>query len=377
MTVEVRQPAMRSSKRVFWKMVLIRNQEMMRASFGRVNGEEAWLFTLENDEIRVRVTDYGGRLVSVETPDRAGRRGDVVLGFTDATAYAETQGGFGALLGRIANRIAGGVIVVDGNEYQLSTNENGSTLHGGPVGFGRRFWSVTTTDKQALTLYLRSEDGDQGFPGDVEVIATYRIIGPELQLGFDARTSRPTPLSLSAHPYFNLEGSATPDCLDHRVQIYAPVYLPTDRRQIPTGERRPVAETPFDFTSPRTIGERIRVSDPQLRYGRGYDHYFILPDADRGALQLAARVHAIGSGRILEILTTQRGLQFYTGNKLDGSACGREGLYRQSAGFALEPHGFPNAPNQPDFPSTILRPGELYHEEIIYRFRTDREGTAA
>jgi aldose 1-epimerase len=358
-------------------MAPVRNEAVMTAPFGRVGSQEARLFTLNNDEITVRITDYGGRLVSIEAPDRSGRRADVLLGFSDAAVYAQTPGSFGALLGRNANRIAGASIVIDGHTYHLSENENGSTLHGGAVGFAKRFWSIAVSDKQALTLTLRSEDGDQGFPGDLEVIATYRLVGHELRLGFDARTSRPTPVSLSAHPYFNLEGSGTSDCLDHRIEIFAPAYLPTDKRQIPIGERRSVAETPFDFTQPHRIGERIRMPDQQLQYGRGYDHYFILSDTQRGGVQLAARAHAVGSGRILEILTTQRGLQFYSGNNLDGSACGREGLYRQSAGFAFEPQGFPNAPNQPDFPSTILRPGDLYHEEIIYRFRTDREGATA
>jgi aldose 1-epimerase len=358
-------------------MPSVRTEAVMTAPFGRVGNQEARLFTLDNNEITVRITDYGGRLVSIEAPDRSGRRADVLLGFSDAGVYAQTPGSFGALLGRNANRIAGASIVIDGHPYHLSENEDGSTLHGGAVGFAKRFWSVAVSDKQALTLTLRSADGDQGFPGDVEVIATYRLVGQELRLGFDARTSRPTPLSLSAHPYFNLEGSGTPDCLDHRVEIFALAYLPTDKRQIPIGERRSVAETPFDFTRPHGIGERIRTPDQQLQYGRGYDHYFILSDTGRGGVQLAARAHAVGSGRILEIRTTQRGLQFYTGNNLDGSVCGREGLYRQSAGFAFEPQGFPNAANQPDFPSTILRPGELYHEEIIYRFRTDREGATA
>jgi aldose 1-epimerase len=355
-------------------MITVRNEAVMTASFGHVDGQEACLFTLENDEIRVGITDYGGRLVSIEAPDRSWRRAEVLLGFGDAVAYSQTPGSFGALLGRNANRIAGATIVIDGHRYDLSENDNGSTLHGGAVGFGKLFWSVAVYDKHTLTLTLRSKDGDQGFPGDVEVIATYCLVGRELRLRFDARTSRPTPLSLSAHPYFNLEGSETRDCLAHDVQIFAQAYLPTDERQIPTGERRSVVGTPFDFMEPHTIGERIRILDQQLRYVRGYDHYFILPYADSRPVQLAARVHAVGSGRILEILTTQRGLQFYSGNNLDGSAPGREGLYRQSAGFAFEPQGFRDAPNQSDFPSTILRPGDLYHEEIIYRFRTDREG---
>jgi aldose 1-epimerase len=184
----------------------------------------------------------------------------------------------------------------------------------------------------------------------------------------EATTTKPTPLSLSAHPYFNLHGPGAHNCLDHRIEIFATDFLPTDERQIPTGERRPIADTAFDFTTSRRIGARIREADPQLRYGRGYDHYFVLPEESVGSLRLATRIHAAASGRVLEILTTQRGIQFYSGNNLDGSALGRGGYYRQSAGFAIEPQGFPNAANEPRFPSSILRPGARYHEEIVYRF---------
>ncbi len=187
-----------------------------------------------------------------------------------------------------------------------------------------------------------------------------------------ARTTKPTPLSLSAHPYFNLDGPLARDCLDHQVEIFAESYLPTDRSQIPTGEIRPVANTPFDFGRARSIGERIREPDEQLCCGRGYDHYFILSQRDPRSLRPAARVRSARSGRVLEILTTQPGVQFYTGNNLDGSAPGRGGLYRQSAGFAFEPQGFPNAPNQPNFPSTILRPGETYRQTIVYRLGADQ-----
>jgi len=336
--------------------------------FGRVAGRAARLYTIENDQLRARVTDYGGILVSLEAPAPGGGREHVLLGFDAAADYAAHRGSFGALLGRNANRIAGGTVTIDGETYALSKNENGSTLHGGAVGFGKKFWSVTAAGPDHVALSLVSPDGDQGFPGQVEVTATYRLAGAALHLTFDAQTTKPTPLSLSAHPYFNLDGVEPRDCLDHRIEIFAARFLPTDEKQIPTGEQRIVAGTVFDFSAPLPIGARIRAADLQLRYGRGYDHYYILPQDSVGRLRLAVRAHAAKSGRVLEVLTTQRGVQFYSGNNLTGSAPGRGGLYRQSAGFAIEPQGFPNAPNQPDFPTTILRPGEAYHEEIVYRF---------
>jgi aldose 1-epimerase len=342
--------------------------------FGCFDGLRARLFTLSNNYLESQITDYAGALVALSVPDRFGRAGPVVLGFGDVVAYAQTQGNFGALLGRTANRLDGGRVVVDGREYLLSKNERDATLHGGAKGFGKRLWSVGSVDERRIVLHLLSADGDEGFPGEVKVRAEYRLDGTDLRLVFDAETTKPTPLSLSAHPYFNLD--ASDDCLDHRLEIFAAEFLPTDRRQIPTGEKRPVAGTPFDFRAPHVIGARIRDLDPQLRYGRGYDHYFILPEDGAGPLRLAARVSAATSGRVLEILTTQRGVQFYSGNNLDGSAPGRGGLYRQSAGFAIEPQAYPNAPNQAGFPSTILRPGERYHEEIVYRFRADHEGAA-
>lgn len=342
--------------------------------FGRAHGRAARLFTLESDRLRARITDYAGALVSLEAPDRSGARDHVVLGFEDVAEYVDNRGSFGALLGRNANRIANGRMIIDGQTYELSKNENGSTLHGGADGFGKRFWTVTDYDSQHLRLTLVSPDGDQGFPGEVTVAASWRLDGADLSLTFAATTTKPTPLSLSAHPYFNLDGLLARDCLDHEVEILAQTYLPTDQRQIPTGEIAAVADTPFDFRGPRRIGERLREPDAQLRYGRGYDHYFLLPKDGAGALRLAARVRSRGSGRGLDILTTQPGVQFYTGNNLDGSAPGRGGLYRQSAGFAFEPQGFPNAPNQPNFPSTILRPGETYQQQIVYRLTADRPG---
>jgi aldose 1-epimerase len=338
------------------------------SDFGQVAGRTARLYTIESDQLRANITDYGGILVSLEAAAPSGGRDHVLLGFEDAAGYAPNRGSFGALLGRNANRIAGGSVTIDGQTFSLSKNENGSTLHGGAVGFGKQFWSVTAAEHDHVTLNLSSPDGDQGFPGQVDVTAMYRLAGAALHLTFDAHTTKPTPLSLSAHLYFNLDGVGARDCLDHSIEIFATAFLPTDEKQIPTGEQRSVASTAFDFSAPLPIGARIRAADIQLCYGRGYDHYYILPQGSTGQLRPAARAHAAKSGRVLEILTTQRGVQFYTGNNLDGSAPGRGGLYRQSAGFAIEPQGFPNAPNQPEFPTTILRPGETYHEEIVYRF---------
>lgn len=344
--------------------------------FGQVAGCAARLYTIESDQLRARITDYGGILASLEVPAPGGGHDHVVLGFGDAADYAAHRGSFGALLGRNANRIAGGSVTIDGRTFFLSKNENGSTLHGGAVGFGKQFWSVASATHDTVALQLVSPDGDQGFPGEVAATATYRVAGPALHLVFDAHTTKPTPLSLSAHPYFNLDGVGARDCLDHRIEILAAAFLPTDEKQIPTGELRPVTGTVFDFSAPLPVGARIRAADVQLRYGRGYDHYYILPQESVGQLRLAVRAYGSKSGRMLEILTTQRGVQFYTGNNLNGSAPGRGGLYRQSAGFAIEPQGFPNAPNQPGFPTTILRPGEAYHEEIVYRLLSaDQQAT--
>jgi aldose 1-epimerase len=340
-------------------------------TFGRALGQTARLFTLANGWLRACITDYAGALVSLEAPDRNGKSDDVVLGFDDVAGYVDNRGSFGALLGRNANRIAGGHIVVDGTCYQLSQNEGRNTLHGGARGLGKRFWQVSDASPIHLTLALTSPDGDQGFPGEVAVMATWRLDETTLSLSFSATTTRPTPLSLSAHPYFNLDGPGACHCLDHEVEIFADAFLPTDAEQIPTGEIRPVAGTPLDLRRRQPIAAQICSPDEQLRLAKGYDHYFVLPPARDGSLRLAARVRAAASGRVLEILTTEPGVQFYTGNNLDGRAAGRGGLYRQSAGLAFEPQGFPNAPNTPNFPTTILRPGDSYHQEIQYRLTTD------
>ena len=347
--------------------------------FGRTAaGRAATIYTLENRHLRVRITDYGGRMVSIEAPDRTGRRGDVLLGFDDVAAYVKAEGAFGALLGRNANRIAGGCFSVDGSTYHLPTNEGTSTLHGGPVGFDKVFWKIAVPTEEAgraLILTYTSPDGDQGFPGELVVHATYRLDDDSLWLAFHARTTKPTLVSLSAHPYFNLAGAASGDVLNHVMTIASEAFLPTDEKQIPTGELQSVNGTPFDFREPTRLAVRIRGADPQLTYGRGYDQCFVLGDRQAAEPKLAARAFDPASGRVLEVHTTQPGMQLYTGNKLDGSLTGRGGIiYRQSAGFSLEPQGFPDAPNHAAFPSTILRPEDNYSAVIRYRFLVSENG---
>jgi aldose 1-epimerase len=346
-------------------------------SFGKLADDRAVkLLSLETAQMRVAVTNFGGRLVSIVVGDRWKRPGEVLLGFDGASAYASAGGAFGAILGRNANRLANGSFCIDGCRFELDKNDRGATLHGGSVGFDMVLWRVESLTAQpvpTLVLSYHSVDGDQGFPGDLHVYVTYRVEGRELWLTLEARTTKPTVVSLSAHPYFNLGGPETANILDHELAIMADTFLPTDQRQIPTGELHQVENTPFDFRTFKKIKSHIRLADEQLAYGLGYDHYFVMRGQRRdGEAQLAARVLEPVTGRMLEVYTTQPGLQLYTGNKLNGSVSGRGGAYRQSAGFALEPQGFPDAPHHSNFPTTILRPESAYREVIGYRFGAHR-----
>jgi aldose 1-epimerase len=336
-------------------------------AFGTLpDGRETLLFTLQNDQIRVRITDYGGRLVSVEAPDRNGRRDHVLLGFDTAAAYT-SAGSFGTLLGRYANRIARAQFSLDGETYDLSRNNGDATLHGGKAGFGTHVWEVSATaadPRPTLALRHVSPDGDQGFPGEVTVQAVYQLDADALSLTFEARTTKATVINLSVHPYFNLGGPSCADVLGHFINIAADGFLPTDAKQIPTGEIRPVIGTPFDFCQATPLGARIRQPDPQLFYGLGYDHCFVLR-GDGPAVTVAEPA----SGRVLEVYTDHPAVQVYTGNKLEGAFAGHGGvIYRQSAGLALEPQAFPDAPHHANFPSAVLRPGEIYRRMIRYRF---------
>ncbi len=348
--------------------------ELSSSRFGKTSdGRSASLYALCSDTLRVQITDFGGRLVSIEAPDRSGKAADVLLGFDEVARYADAGGAFGALLGRTANRIADGVFTVDDRTYRLATNDRGCTLHGGPQGFDQVYWRVVAATSEpvpTLALAHLSPDGDQGFPGELAVRATYRLEASTLWLTLEARTTAATLVSLSAHPYFNLAGPGSPSALGHLVTLFADAFLPTDERQIPTGEIRAVRDTPFDFRQPTAAADRIRDLDQQLLYGQGYDHYFVLPEQHAGDIRLAARACDPASGRMLEVHTTQPGLQFYTGNQLNGSVAGRGGIYRQSAGLAFEPQGFPDAVHHPRFPATVLRPGQCYRQCIGYRFGT-------
>ena len=264
------------------------------------DGHRAALYTLQNRNIRVRITDYGGRIVSVEAPDRTGRHDHVLLGFDGVADYVSAKGAFGAVLGRNANRIAGGRFTLEGRTYELSKNEGDSTLQGGKVGFDKVFWSLDRFDSTELVLQFVSPEGDQGFPGELTVQATYYLKDHALCLELKAETTIATPVSLSVHPYFNLAGLAAGDVLDHEITIAADAFLPTDAKQIPTGEIRSVDKTVFDFRKPMTLAARIRQADPQLRYGKGYDHYFILGQLRNMMPRFAARARHSQSGRVLE-----------------------------------------------------------------------------
>ena len=324
------------------------------------------LVKLASGSLKVGLTNYGARMLSIEAPDRHGTIDHVLLGFDHADMILRA-GSFGAVLGRYANRIAKGRFTLDGEAYQLSVNDGDNTLHGGKKAFAKKFWTVASRNAMSATFTLESPDGDQGFPGAVAARATYTLQGDALHLALEATTTKPTPINLSAHPYFNLAGAAALDVADHDLQVFGSHFLPTDKQQIPLGEIRPVEGTVFDFRAPVRLGSRVRHHEAQLLVARGFDHCLVL-DGQAGTLRRAARLVHAGSGRVLELETDALGLQVYTGNSLDGSLVGHGGTYRQTAGLALEAQAFPDAPNQPAFPSTILRPGETFRATIVYRF---------
>jgi aldose 1-epimerase len=346
------------------------------APFGVTPGGVAvQLYTLRNRHgMQASIATYGGIVTSLTAPDRAGRYADVVLGYDTLEGYLKASPYFGALVGRYANRIARARFTLSGITYTLAANNGANTLHGGRVGFDKVVWKVTnaavTPEGPQLTLRYLSPDGEEGYPGNLSVIATYTLTGDDaLRLEYRATTDRDTVVNLSQHSYFNLRSAGHPgDVLGHMVEIRADRFTPVDEGLIPTGELRPVAGTPFDFRRPMAIGARIGEADQQLRFGKGYDHNWIL-NSRPGELALDATVYEPESGRVLEVLSTQPGLQFYTGNFLDGSITGKNGrVYAFRHGFCMEPQHFPDSPNHPGFPSTVLKPGETYRSTIVFRF---------
>lgn len=343
--------------------------------FGRMpDGEPISVYTLRNQHrIEVRVMSYGGIIVSIKTPDRTGQLGDIVLGHDDAAGYFPNPTFFGALIGRYANRIAKGKFTLDGHEYTLPINNAPNSLHGGTTGWDQALWNVEPfQDKQGPGLILThtSPDGDQGYPGTVQAKVVYRLTDDDrLQIDYSATTDKPTVINMTNHSYFNLSAGASPDILSEVLMINAAQYTPIDAGLIPTGEIASVAGTPFDFRTPTAIGARIGDKHEQLIRAKGYDHNFVLTRLPSGGLQLAARVEDPTSGRTLEVLTTQPGLQFYSGNFLDGTLTGKGGVkYGLRAGFCLETQHFPDSPNHPAFPSTVLRPGETFSSTTVFQF---------
>ena len=319
----------------------------------------------------VRFIPLGGIIVAMEARDRRGQVDNVVLGFRDISDYWSQRVFFGAVCGRYANRIAGARFALDGVEYRLAATDGTSSVHGGSKGFDKALCSVERVASEAAILRYISPHGEEGYPGTLAVEMRYAVGEDDsFTIDYSASTDRPTIVNLTNHSYFNLRGEGAGNVLDHRLTIAAERYTPADAILIPTGEIADVAGTPFDFRSPVAIGDRIRVAHPQMIAGKGYDLNYVV-DGSPGVLRFAARIEEPVSGRVLELRTTEPGLQLYTGNLLDGTIAGPSNrLYRQSDGLCLEPHRYPNSPNEPRFPSPVLRPGETYRSTSVYSFGT-------
>jgi aldose 1-epimerase len=336
--------------------------------------ETVQLFTLSNDAgMVVRIMDHGGTIVSIETPDKNGVLADVVMAHDAAADYGDETPYFGSVIGRFANRIKEGRFRLDGVEYSLATNNGPNALHGGLRGFDKVIWeSRIVEDENALRLSYISVDGEEGFPGELTTVMTYTLTEEnELKIDYHAQTTQATPLNLTNHSYFNLAGHDSGDIGKHVITIRADSYLPTDATAIPYGEAASVSGTPFDFLRPHAIGERIDEPNEQLQFAGGYDHNYCINKETADELRFAARAEDPESGRVMEVYTTEPGVQLYTGNFLDGTVVGKGGChYVRRGGFCLETQHYPDSPNQENFPNTILRPGESFISQTIYRFST-------
>lgn len=345
---------------------------IQRSTFGKMtDGQTINLYTLTNEKgMQVAITNYGGRIVKLLIPDRNGKMGDVVLGFDNAEGYLGNNPFFGALIGRYANRIGNARFTLDGVQYQLEQNDGKNSLHGGSEGFDKKLWMAKQIpgSEPALELTYYSKDGEEGYPGNLSATVVYTLTRKdELKIDYSATTDKDTVVNLTNHSYFNLAGQGHGDILKTELMINADQFTPVDGTLIPTGELRPVEGTPLDFRKHTPIGARINADYDQLKLGKGYDHNFVINRKGPG-LVLAAQAVDPGSGRELQVFTTQPGIQFYTGNFLDGTVKGKGGAYGFRSAFCLETQHFPDTPNKPSFPSAELKPGETYHQITVFKF---------
>ena len=342
-----------------------------KTAFGKLpDGTTAEIYTLKNEEIEVRIANYGARIVAIETKDRDGKMGDVVLGYDSVEGYVAEERSktyVGAIVGRYGNRIRNGKFTIDGHEYQIPLNNGANALHGGPHGFDDQIWAVKEL-ADGVEMTLVSKDGDMGFPGTLTLHVRYTLVGSALHINYAATTDKTTVVNVTNHAYFNLAGDGSGPILPEVMQINADEYTPVDAGLIPVGGAKPVAGTPFDFNKPTVIGERIHEANEQLKFGGGYDHNWILRGKP-GEMKVAARVYDPKSGRVLTESTTEPGVQFYSGNAIPGLYKGKTGVvYGKYAGFCLETQHYPDSPNQPEFPSTVLKPGVTMRSETVYAF---------
>ncbi len=354
-------------------MGLAMQAQVTKAPFGTTkDGKPVDIYTLKDADLEVKIMTYGARIQSIIAPDRDGKRADVVLGFANLAGYEAENPYFGAVVGRYGNRIAKGQFSIDGKSYQVPVNNNGQSLHGGLVGFDKLVWSAKIVP-HGVELTLVSPDGDQGYPGTLTAHVRYTLQGHDLRLDYSATTDKTTVTNLTNHSYFNLAGEGNGTIVQQAITINADRYTPVGAVQIPTGQLAPVAGTPFDFRSRHIIGERIEADDTQLKLGGGYDHNWVLNGA-KGSMKLAAKAVDPASGRTLTVSTTQPGVQFYTGNFLvDNALTGTGGKpYQRRGAFCLETQHFPDSPNQPAFPSTLLKPGETLHTTTVFSFGVEK-----
>lgn len=346
---------------------------MSKQSFGKLpEGQEVDLYTLKSEKLEAQVSSYGAAIIVLRTPDRSGNWEDIIIGPQDLSSHVANHRSkgpifFGALIGRYANRIAQGKFSLDGKTYTLAKNDGDNSLHGGPGGFHNVVWQSEPITNGVAFQYL-SKDGEEGYPGNLSVTVRYTVVGADLKIEYQATTDKPTVLNLTNHAYFNMAGAGRGTVLAHQLKLFASRFTPGDAHLIPTGEIRSVAGTPLDFRKPTTVGDRIDSADELIRLAHGYDHNFVI-DEQGAKLKQAAEMYEPGTGRVMEVWTTEPAIQFYTGNFLDGTFKGKNGVaYGKREAFCLETQHYPDSPNHLDFPSTVLRPGQSFQSETIYRF---------